>query len=1153
MSRGGQNILTEISRGTTNGAVQNVLREVPKEPAKGGGQSILKKISRGKNNGAGQSILKTIPKNTASLVGQIVLGEIPRDAGASGGQSILREIPRDTANAVWKAIPKSAQVDKANGQGQSTCTGIGNDPLVAQGQSTPREVPRDKAATFDQSTHGEVTRDTVRGAGESIREIPGETAAQSIPMDSSAEQSIIMETSNMESYKVQRDISLDTSNEAGQDIIGEIPRDTAKDMEQSILKDTAKDEDQSILSEKPRDTIKAEGHSTYSSISEKEGHSVESSEPRACHQNFASWTMLFSLAAPAVLAALCFVRSLFGEFVHDDVWAILNNPDSRGDTPLSSIFSNDFWGKAMSDNSSHKSYRPLCVLSFRINVLFGGMEAFYFHAVNVILHCMVSSLLMYTCHKVVFDDRRLALATALLFSAHPIHTEAVAGIVGRADVLSCLLFLLTFLSYIRSVEIGPVQDIFPSTSAPLFLLLSLILGTCAMLVKETGVTIFGVCLVYDLLCLCPRKFKRTPDQPRSIWYVARPFLKRAALVSCHVTLVLYFRLRIMGGSMPLFSEQDNPASFSPYILTRFLTHSYLLAFNAWLLLAPITLCYDWQVGSIPLIHSIWDERNMGTLLLLVILVSLGFHCLTAAKRLEHRALLVGLLFLIFPFIPASNLFFRVGFVVAERVLYMPSMGFCILCVHGMKVLFSRSSSRGSSALTLCFLLLLVLFSCKTVSQSKCWMSREALFRSGVQTLPHNAKVHYNYANFLKDQNRKDEAINHYKTVLSLYTQHPSALNNLGTLTSNATAAEEYYRKALKISPQHSRALFNLGNLLRTQSRDEEAERLLRESLIHGSYFADAYSSLGSLLTDQKRHREAEEIYQEGIKNCPDSSDLQNNYGVFLVDVGSQQKAVSHYLHALRLRPDHHVAMLNLGRLHRSLGQNIEAEKWYKKALQISHDPDVITPLGALYYNTGKYEEALHLYKEAVDTHPSNMQIRLSLVQVLIVMGQPQEAESLALDIADEFDNCLECFRLLSAIYTKEENYPKALEMIDIALQMKPKDPKIISELHFSRGNQLRELNQLEEAFQSYSKVADLVPNQAQAWMNMGGIKHMQGDYSAARSFYKKALLLDPNSKLLKENLAKLKRLENKMQTSKGGDPDSSREQQGASEMTPGTH
>lgn len=67
----------------------------------------------------------------------------------------------------------------------------------------------------------------------------------------------------------------------------------------------------------------------------------------------------------ASLCALCYSNSVRGELVHDDVWAIVNNPDVRTGSSLRKIFSNDFWGKPMSDNTSHKSYRPLCILTFK--------------------------------------------------------------------------------------------------------------------------------------------------------------------------------------------------------------------------------------------------------------------------------------------------------------------------------------------------------------------------------------------------------------------------------------------------------------------------------------------------------------------------------------------------------------------------------------------------------------------------------------------------------------------------------------------------------------------------------------------------------------------------------------------------------------------
>uniref|UniRef100_A0A668APY2 dolichyl-phosphate-mannose--protein mannosyltransferase n=1 Tax=Myripristis murdjan TaxID=586833 RepID=A0A668APY2_9TELE len=789
----------------------------------------------------------------------------------------------------------------------------------------------------------------------------------------------------------------------------------------------------------------------------------------------------------AALCALCYSNSLHGELVHDDVWAIINNPDVRPASSLRNIFSNDFWGKRMADNTSHKSYRPLCILTFKLNILLGGMTPFYFHVVNVCLHCAVTCLLMHTCERCVFDDSRLAFITALLFSVHPIHTEAVSGIVGRADVLACLLFLLTFLSYIRSVGVCVSADAVPSTVSVCSLVASLLLGTCAMLVKETGITVFGVCVLYDALVLS--FFFPSALHPSFFPCLSHPhsfFLPPFSLSSLPPSLLLL-----------LFLPSVFSASASPSPPCRFLTYSYLLSFNAWLLLAPVVLCYDWQVGSIPLVESLGDVRNCATVLLAVAMLALCLQC-----KQESREVLVGILFLVFPFIPASNLFFRVGFVVAERVLYMPSMGYCILVVHGLGRLCSVVGRWGTTALSVSMLLLLLLFSWKTVQQNHIWLSREALFRSGIQTLPHNAKVHYNYANFLKDSSRHQEAIHHYTTALRLYPRHASAMNNLGTLTRHPEEAERYYRQALDINPQHNRALFNLGNLLKSQGKEKEAEALLRDSIRFGPHFADAYSSLASLFAEQKRFPEANEVYLQGIENCPDSSDLHNNYGVFLVDTGEGELAAAHYQQAVRLKPAHYVAMVNLGRLLRSSNENKEAESWYKRALQVTRKVDILTPLGALYYNTGRYEEALQVYREAAALQPDSTDIWLALAQVLAMAGRTKEAEKMTLGIISRQGSCIECYRLLSAIYSKRGNYTQALDALDRALQQNPSDLTVRAELHFSKGNQLREMNQLDRAF--------------------------EGDYAAARMYYQRALLLSPGSKLLKENLAKLDRLERRL-------------------------
>ena len=125
------------------------------------------------------------------------------------------------------------------------------------------------------------------------------------------------------------------------------------------------------------------------------------------------------------LSLVCYWNSLECDLVHDDVFAIKDNQDLRSGTPWLSLFKNDFWGKSMADNISHKSYRPLTVATFRLNYSIHGLRPFGYHFVNALLHTTVSVLFLHFCTRHVFHDEKTSLFTALLFAVHPIHTEAV--------------------------------------------------------------------------------------------------------------------------------------------------------------------------------------------------------------------------------------------------------------------------------------------------------------------------------------------------------------------------------------------------------------------------------------------------------------------------------------------------------------------------------------------------------------------------------------------------------------------------------------------------------------------------------------------------------------------------------------------------------
>ncbi|KAG8261392.1 Protein O-mannosyl-transferase tmtc3 [Homalodisca vitripennis] len=133
---------------------------------------------------------------------------------------------------------------------------------------------------------------------------------------------------------------------------------------------------------------------------------------------------------------------------------------------------------------------------------------------------------------------------------------------------------------------------------------------------------------------------------------------------------------------------DNPASVAA-TPTRQLTYNYLVSVNLWLLLLPCDLCCDWTMGTIPMVESLLDRRNLSTLAAYIALATLAYVALTTANRQQAVVIAMSLAFLALPFLPASNLFFPVGFVVAERVLYMPSMGFCMLVAYGWQILAEK--------------------------------------------------------------------------------------------------------------------------------------------------------------------------------------------------------------------------------------------------------------------------------------------------------------------------------------------------------------------------------------------------------------------------------------------------------------------------------
>uniref|UniRef100_A0A8C0LEH4 Protein O-mannosyl-transferase TMTC4 n=2 Tax=Canis lupus dingo TaxID=286419 RepID=A0A8C0LEH4_CANLU len=601
------------------------------------------------------------------------------------------------------------------------------------------------------------------------------------------------------------------------------------------------------------------------------------------------------------VSLVCFARSYDGDFVFDDSEAIINNKDLRADTPLGDLWHHDFWGSRLSSNTSHKSYRPLTVLTFRINYyLSGGFHPMSFHVINILLHGGIS-VLMVDVFSVLFGGlqytskgRRLNLAprssllAALLFAVHPVHTECVAGVVGRADLLGALFFLLSFLGYCKAFrETGNKEG----THSTLWVLLSILLGAVAMLCKEQGITVLGLNAVFDILVIG--------------------------------------KLNVLEMVQKVLHKDKSLEAIN---------YNYYYSLNAWLLLCPWWLCFDWSMGCIPLIKSAGDWRVTAPVALWLCLIGLICQALCSEDSHRRRILTLGLGFLIIPFLPASNLFFRVGFVVAERVLYLPSAGYCMLLTFGFGALSKHTKKKKLVAAVVLGILFINMLRCMIRSGE--WRNEEQLFRSALSVCPLNAKVHYNVGKNLADK-------------------------------GNQTAAIRYYREAVRLNPKYVHAMNNLGNILKERNELQEAEELLSLAVQIQPDFAAAWMNLGIVQNSLKRFEAAEQSYRTAIKHRRKYPDCYYNLGRLYADLNRHVDALNAWRNATVLKPEHSLAWNNMIILLDNTGNLAQAEAVGREALElIPNDHSLMFSLANVLGKSQKYKESEALFLKAIKAHPN---------------------------------------------------------------------------------------------------------------------------------------------------------------------------------------
>ena len=608
-------------------------------------------------------------------------------------------------------------------------------------------------------------------------------------------------------------------------------------------------------------------HASRSEVSGKDQPAPEPAPEPALEQ--ASKVVLWSTLALTLGAfyawAPAFRYKIFNNGFFMDDQMIARNSNVFGDLDWWRLFRTDYWGLDMFAGTwTHKSFRPLTVLTFRWNFLLHGFESSGFHVTNLILHFLCSALLAFFGLRCGLPASQSSMLGAL-FLIHPVHTESVLYIVGRADLICLALVIMSFLVHQATCP----GKLFVACFGVVF---SSMLLLAAGLCKETGFCFFGLMVGWDILLLtwggCYSKRR----------LLVRMFLVLLVGIASCAARVWY----TSGTTIERMDPFSNPVAAETEQTVRILSYALVHGIYGKLLVWPSFLCYDYSFDAVPLVRSLADCR-----LLLPISCYLAFMMLTTlslrllrmpARQRDDAVPIVGIAILILSFFPMSNLLFPVGTMVAERLLYIPSAGLLVAIV-------GISRHRYSHIALIAAGLVMTFLTAKRVVE---WSSPEAITLADASKQPRSTRAQYNLATLHMSNKRYDEALTSFEAVMALDPTDRDCMplyhaGQIQIYKGNHKAAEDLLARAVEghFSPllvNEEEVFHDYALALWFAEKPRDAILNFEKSLSINGTFAKGFNNLGCALglgavlgqLPQEALVQGVEQLQEALQLIPDN-------------------------------------------------------------------------------------------------------------------------------------------------------------------------------------------------------------------------------------------------------------------------------------------
>ncbi len=592
-----------------------------------------------------------------------------------------------------------------------------------------------------------------------------------------------------------------------------------------------------------------------------------------------------------ILPCVLYINTLGHDYAFDDSVGITDNQYTKqGIKGIPKLLTEDFFAgiydKGLELGGGR--YRPLSLITFAIEYQFFGANPFIGHLVNMLLYALTIIVLFKMLEEIFPENFWLCAITSALFAAHPIHTEVVANIKSRDEILSFLGLCLTLLYLFRYLR----------TNKKLHLVYGIVSYFLSLLAKENGMTFFAI-IPMTIFCFTGKNFKESI-------IASIPFL---------ATAVIYFVIRT--SLVGIIGDRDNPDVMeNPFVNAslgdKYATIIHILGKYLMMLFYPNPLSCDYSFNQIPIIGF----GNIKAISPLVIYIVLGIY---AVKNIRNKSIVAYcILFYLFSISIVSNIVFNIGAPMGERFLFLPSLAFCLVVAHfGVKYFKTPQLTKPNSTLLVILFIIVGGYSFKTISRNKDWKDNVTLFSADAKTVPNSAKIRYYYGNtllnmMLGDKNNPDRinklkiAFNEVSASVAINPKFHHAFYAKGMICQElgmADSAIVAFSNVLRLQPTHINTQSALGTVYGKMKGDfENAIKYLTVAVKYNPKDGSAYENLGIAYAMKKDFPSSLKAFEQALQLKPESAQSYLNIAITYQNMGDKQKADEYFEKAFKIDP-----------------------------------------------------------------------------------------------------------------------------------------------------------------------------------------------------------------------------------------------------------